>query len=99
MSRNYRTRITCVNLVLAYIFSIIVQESVIQLDWPWIAEWAYAGIFAVAVRFQNQDQYWISHQKSGFFIFLFFRNVARTAKKMFLAILAKIRSLSNNSDM
>ena len=21
----------------------------LQLDWPWIAEWAYAGIFAVAV--------------------------------------------------
>ena len=21
----------------------------IQLDWPWIVEWVYAGIFAVAV--------------------------------------------------
>ena len=25
--------------------------------------WAYAGIFPVAVRIQNQDQFWISHQK------------------------------------
>ena len=35
----------------------------IQLDWPRIAEWAYAGIFAVAVQVQKQDQFWISHQK------------------------------------
>ena len=44
----------------------------VQLDWPWIAEWAYAGIFAVAVRFQNQDQFLVSHQKVGT-RFLFFR--------------------------
>ena len=25
----------------------------IQLDWPWITEWAYTGIFAVAVLFGN----------------------------------------------
>ena len=31
------------------------------MDRPWIAEWAYAGIFAVAVRIQNQDQFWIYH--------------------------------------
>ena len=35
----------------------------LQLDWPWIAGWAYAGIFAVAVQIQNQDQFWISRQK------------------------------------
>ena len=35
----------------------------IQLDWLAIADWAYAGIFAVAVRFQNQDQFWIPRQK------------------------------------
>ena len=32
----------------------------VQLDWPWIAEGAYTGIFAVAVQFQNKDQFWIS---------------------------------------
>ena len=43
----------------------------ITLDWPWIAEWAYAGIFGVAVQIQNQDQLWISHQKNqGSFFFL-----------------------------
>ena len=29
----------------------------LQLDWPWTAEWAYAGIFAVAVQFQNQGHF------------------------------------------
>ena len=43
----------------------------VQLDWPWIAEWAYAGIFAVAVRFQNQDHFWISHQKNQGHFFIF----------------------------
>ena len=37
-----------------------ISTTVLQLDWPWIAEWAYAGIFAVAVRIQNQEQFWIS---------------------------------------
>ena len=41
----------------------------IPLDWPWIAEWAYAGIFAVAVQFQNQDKFWISRHQGSFFIF------------------------------
>ena len=31
----------------------------VQLDWPSIADWAYASIFAVEVRFQIQDQFWI----------------------------------------
>ena len=45
-------------------------DAGIQLDWPWTAEWAYTGIFAVAVRIQNQDQFWISHQKiRGRFLF------------------------------
>ena len=35
----------------------------IQLDWLAIANWAYADIFAVAVQFQYQDQFWIPHQK------------------------------------
>ena len=44
----------------------------LQLGWQWIAEWAYVGIFAVAVRIQNQDQFWISCQKNQglFFNFL-----------------------------
>ena len=36
----------------------------LQLDWPWIAEWAYADFSAVAVRIQNQDQFLISCQKN-----------------------------------
>ena len=36
---------------------------VLRLDWPSVADWAYASIFAMAVRFQNQDhQFWISHK-------------------------------------
>ena len=56
--------------------------SYATLDWPWIAEWAYAGIFTVAVRIQNQDQFWISHQKirGRFFIFSKSKKRARTAK-------------------
>ena len=33
------------------------SKTRIQLDWPWIAEWAYAGIFAVAIWFHHQDQF------------------------------------------
>ena len=36
------------------------EPQVPQLDWLRIAEWACAGIFAVTVRFQNQDRFWIS---------------------------------------
>ena len=44
-----------------------------QLDWPSTADWAYASIFAVAVRFQNQDQFWIPRPKlHGACIFGFF---------------------------
>ena len=43
---------------------------------PWIAEWAYTDMFAVVVRFQNQDQFWISHQKDqAWFFFNFSRKV------------------------
>ena len=35
----------------------------LHMDWLRIAEWACAGIFAVAVQSHNQDQFWISHQK------------------------------------
>ena len=60
---------------------------------PWIAEWAYAGIFAMAVRIQNQDQFWISLEKSGAVFLNFFeqsKNELVRAKMMFLAILARI---------
>ena len=43
---------------------LLALENILQLDWPWIAERAYAGIFAVAVQFQNQDKFWISRQKN-----------------------------------
>ena len=73
----------------------------IQLDWPWIVEWAYTSIFAVSVRIQNQDQFWISHQKNQELFGLFFeksKNELVRPKTMFLAVLAKIRSFSNNGD-
>ena len=79
---------------------ILARLSCHKLDWPWIAEWAYAGIFAVVVRFQNQDQFWISHQKIRGHIFSEkSKNELVQPKLMFLAILAKIRSFSINSDM
>ena len=74
----------------------------LQLDWPWIAGWTYAGIFAVAVQIQNQDQFWISHPKTQGSFFYFIeksKNELVRTKTMFLAILAKIRLFSNNSDM
>ena len=58
----------------------------IQLDWPSIAGWAYASIFAVAVWFQIRNQFWISQSKlhiCSMFFFFFFQKVekwARTAK-------------------
>ena len=42
-----------------------------------------ARIFAVAVRFQNQDQFWISpHKNQGSFLFIFRKveKLARSAK-------------------
>ena len=49
----------------------------IQLDWPWFAEWAYAGIFAVAVRIQNQDQFGFLIKKSRVAFLIFFRKVEK----------------------
>ena len=72
----------------------------LQLDWPQVAEWAYAGIFPVAVQFQNQDQIWISHQKkTGFFFFEKSKHELVQPKMMFWVILAKIRSFPDTSDM
>ena len=42
-------------------------DTSVQLDWLRIAEWAYAGIFSVAVLFQNQDQCWIPCQTNEIF--------------------------------
>ena len=51
-------------------------------------DWAYAGIFAVAVRFQNQDQFWILHQKlHGACIFDFFKNPQNEVVWPFLVFL------------
>ena len=57
--------------------------------------------FAVAVRFQNQDQFWISDQKLQGLIFLFLeqsKNELLWPKMMFLATLAKKWWFSNHSD-
>ena len=42
---------------------VFVRVNLLQLDWLAIADWAYASIFAVAVQFQDKDQFWIPHQK------------------------------------
>ena len=44
---------------------------ILQLDWLRTAEWTYAVIFAAAVQFQNQDNFWISHQnlRGRFYLF------------------------------
>ena len=75
---------------------------IVQLDWPWIAEWAYAGIFALAIRLQNQDQFWISHKKIRGRYYIFFeksKNEPVRPKMVFLAILAKFRLIFDNSDI
>ena len=51
------------------------RTRVLQLDWSWIVEWAYAGIFAVAVQFQNQDQFLVSRQKIKGHFFKFFEKL------------------------
>ena len=66
----------------------------LQLDWPSIAGCVYAGMFAVAIRFQIRDQFWISQPKLNVacFLDLFEKSkdeLVRT-KMVFLTILAKI---------
>ena len=51
----------------------------LQLDWPWITEWDYAGIFVLAIQIQNKDQFWTSHQKNQ--VFYFFRKVEKWARR------------------
>ena len=54
---------------------------------------ACAGIFTVVVQFQNQDQFWISHQKNqrSFYNFSKGQKRARTNKSdVFFVILAEI---------
>ena len=46
------------------------SQEILQLS-------GHAGIFAVAVQFQNQDQFWISHQKNQESFSLFFRKVEK----------------------
>ena len=77
---------------MANISKIVDILAEVQLDLPWIAEWAYASIFAVAVQFQNKDQFWISRQKSGVVFLIFFekpKNELVRPKMVFLVILAK----------
>ena len=49
----------------------VIRQYMVEIGLAMVAKWAYAGTFAVAVRFQNQDQFWVSHQKirGHFFIF------------------------------
>ena len=65
----------------------------IQLDWPSIAGWAYASIFAVVVRFQIRDQFWVPQPKLHRACILDFfeksKNELVRPKMVFLAILAK----------
>ena len=67
----------------------------VQLNWSLIVDWAYASIFAVAVQFQNKDQFLDSSAKiHGACILDFFKNSQNELGwpcLMFLAILAKIR--------
>ena len=59
----------------------------------------HAGMLVVAIRFQNQDQFWVSHQKvRGHFFFEKSKNELAQPKMVILAILAKIQLFSNNSD-
>ena len=79
---------------------VVVTVVIVQLDWLRIAEWAYAGIFAVAVRFQNQDQFWIPHQKLHVACVLDFFDISKNKlvwpNMLFLAICLQNRSLSEN---
>ena len=65
----------------------------VQLDWPWIAEWAYAGIFAVAGVFKTKTSFGFLIKKIRRRFFYFFqksKNELVRPKTMFLVILAKI---------
>ena len=69
------------------------KKDYVQLDWPSIVGWAYASIFAVAVRFQIQDQFWILWPQLHAACILDFleksKNELVRPKTVFLAILAK----------
>ena len=39
----------------------------------------YAGIFAVAVQFQNQDEFWILRQTSGVIFYFTFQTIKKWA--------------------
>ena len=73
----------------------------LQLDWPWVTEWAHTSIFAVAVLFQNQDRFRISHQKirSHFLIcFKKLKNELVWPKMVFFQFQQKNQLFFNNSN-
>ena len=74
-------------------------DHILQLDWPWIAEWAYAGIFAVAVQFKNKDQFWISNQKISGRVSSKSQNMSSYDRKGFFCNIRKILVFSDNSDI
>ena len=45
---------------------ILLEYNRLQLACPWIAEWAYTGIFAVADIFQTKTSFGFLTKKSGF---------------------------------
>ena len=55
-----------------------------QYSWigdEYVSDWAYANIFAVAVRFQIQDQFWIPHHQLLYtgHVFDLFWNISKWA--------------------
>ena len=70
----------------------------LQLDWSWIAEWAYAGILLWLSDFKTKTSFGFLVKK-GVVFFKKSKNELVQQKLVFLAILAKIRSFSDNSDM
>ena len=73
----------------------------IQLDWQAIALLAYASTFAVAIWFQNKDQFWIFHQKLHDACFFIFRGIKKWARKNDFCVLGNFGKkwwFSDNQD-
>ena len=75
------------------------QEAVfyqqLQLDWPSIADWACASIFAVELRFQIWDQFWIPQpERHRACSLIFFLNQKKWAR---LVVFGVFGNFSENS--
>ena len=75
----------------------------VQLDWPWIAEWACARWHFCCGCLISKPRpvldFLSKNQGSFFFLFKKSKNELARPKTVFLAILAKIRSFSDNSNI